>query len=127
MTDLRELLDTAAGEPATPTPDVVSSDLRRGRVALRRRRGLLGGSALVLAGAAVAVGLAVVPHLGGDGTTRQTVIAPAGSSANPGVDLVPWDAGATPWGVNWTKIAVTPDWASAYSVLYAAIAARTCN
>jgi hypothetical protein len=38
-----------------------------------------------------------------------------------------WDAGATPWGVNWTKVAVTPDWASAYSALYAAIAARTCN
>jgi hypothetical protein len=38
-----------------------------------------------------------------------------------------WDASATPWGVNWTKLAVTPDWASAYSALYAAIAARTCN
>jgi hypothetical protein len=38
-----------------------------------------------------------------------------------------WDGGATPWGVNWTKVAITPDWASAYSALYAAIAARTCN
>ena len=38
-----------------------------------------------------------------------------------------WDAGATPWGVNWTKVAMTPDWASANSALYAAIAARTCN
>jgi hypothetical protein len=38
-----------------------------------------------------------------------------------------WDGSATPWGVNWTKIAMTPDWASAYSALYAAIAARTCN
>jgi hypothetical protein len=37
-----------------------------------------------------------------------------------------WDGGATPWGVNWTKVAITPDWASAYSALYAAIAARTC-
>jgi hypothetical protein len=95
MTDLRVLLDTAAGEPAAPTPDVVSSDLRRGRQALLRRRGVRGGSVLLLAGAAVAVGLAAVPNLGGDGTTRQTVIAPA-TSGNPGVDLVPWDAGATP-------------------------------
>ena len=95
MTDLRELLDTAAGESAAPTPDVVSSDVRRGRIALRRRRGVRGASVLVLAGAAVAVGLAVLPNLGGDGATRQTVIAPAGTSANPGVDLVPWDAGAT--------------------------------
>jgi hypothetical protein len=38
-----------------------------------------------------------------------------------------WDGSATPWGVNWTKVAITPDWASAYSALYAAIAARTCN
>ena len=37
------------------------------------------------------------------------------------------DGSATPWGVNWTKVAITPDWASAYSALYAAIAARTCN
>jgi hypothetical protein len=96
MTDLRDLLDTAAGEPAAPTPDVVFSDLRRGRRALLRRRGVRGGSALLLAGAAVAVGLAVVPNLGGDGTTRQTVIAPADSSGNPGVDLVHWDAGTTP-------------------------------
>ena len=38
-----------------------------------------------------------------------------------------WDGSATPWGVNWTKVAMTPDWASANSALYAAIAARTCN
>jgi hypothetical protein len=38
-----------------------------------------------------------------------------------------WDGGATPWGVNWTKVAITPDWASAYSAMSAAIAARTCN
>jgi hypothetical protein len=38
-----------------------------------------------------------------------------------------WDGSATPWGVNWTKVAMTPDWPSAYSALYAAIAARACN
>jgi hypothetical protein len=38
-----------------------------------------------------------------------------------------WDGSATPWGVNWTKLAITPDWASADSALYAAIADRTCN
>ena len=90
MTNVRELLDTAAGEPAAPSLDVVSSDLRRGRLALRRRRGLRGTSGLALAGAAAIVGLAVIPHLGGDGTTGRTVTAPAGTSANPGVALVPW-------------------------------------
>lgn len=95
MTDLRELLDTAAGEPAAPTPDVVSCDLRRGRIALRRRRGLRAASGPVLAGAAVAVGLAVVPNIGGD-PTGHTIVVPGDTSANPGVDLVAWDAGATP-------------------------------
>jgi hypothetical protein len=93
MTNLRELLDTAAGEPAAPTPDVVSSDLRRGRVALRRRRGLRASSGLVLVGAAAIVALGVVPHLGGDGTSGRTVTAPAGTAANRGVDLVPWGHG----------------------------------
>ena len=106
MTDLRELLDTAAGEPAAPTPDVVSSDLRRGHIALRRRRGVRGASVLVAASAAVALGLVVVPGLGGDGTTRQTVIAPGGTSANPGVDLVPWETGAAPKPIS---AALVPD------------------
>jgi hypothetical protein len=96
MTDLREMLDTAAGEPAAPTPDVVTGDVRRGRTALLRRRGVRGAGVLLVASAAVALGIAVVPNLGGDGTTQQTVIVPGGSSANPGVDLVPWDAGPTP-------------------------------
>ena len=38
-----------------------------------------------------------------------------------------WDGSATPWGVNWTKLAITPDWASANSALYAAIADGACN
>jgi len=38
-----------------------------------------------------------------------------------------WDGSATPWGVNWTKVAMTPDWASANSALYAAIASRICD
>lgn len=96
MTDLRELLDNAAGEPAAPTPDIVSSDVRRGRIALRRRRSFRGASALVLTTAAVAVALAVVPNIGGDGTTGRTIIAPGSSAASPGVALAPWDAGATP-------------------------------
>jgi hypothetical protein len=94
MTDVRELLDTAAGEPAAPTPDVVSSDLRRGRLALRRRRGLRATSGMALAGAAAIVGLAVIPHLGGDSTSGRTVTAPAGTSANAGVALVPWSQSA---------------------------------
>ena len=78
MTDLRELLDTAAGEPAAPTPDVVSSDLRRGRIALRRRRGVRGASALVAASAAVALGLAVVPASGTARPGRRS--SPGGTS-----------------------------------------------
>jgi hypothetical protein len=96
MTDLRELLDTAAGEPGAPTPDVVSSDVHRGRMALRRRNGLRVTSGLVLAGAAVAVGVAVVPNIGGDGTARHTVLAPAGQPSAAEGSLVPFDAGATP-------------------------------
>jgi hypothetical protein len=97
MTDLRELLDIAAGETTAPTPDVVSSDVRRGQLALRRRRGVgtfAGGLGLA---AAVAVGIAVVPNLGGNDNGVE-VVAPAagGSDANPGVDLVAFDAGATP-------------------------------
>ena len=38
MTDLTDLLDSAAGQPAAPTPDVVDADLRRGRRALLHRR-----------------------------------------------------------------------------------------
>src|SRR4051812_40706119 len=98
MTDLRELLDTAAGDPAAPTPDEVASDVRRGRQALHRRRGLAaiaGGTALV---AAVAVGVPVVANLGvKDSGVRVVAVGDDGSgNANPGVDLVPWHAGETP-------------------------------
>jgi hypothetical protein len=108
MTDLRELLDSAAGDPTAPTPDEVSSDVRRGQQALHRRRGLgtlAGGLALV---AAVAVGVVVVPNLGGSDPGVQ-VVAPAGDGSanlNAGVDLVPWDAGPTPKPIS---PAVVPD------------------
>lgn len=87
MSDLRELLDIAAGEPGAPPPHVVSSDLRRGRSALRRRRGLRAASGLVLAGVALAVGVAVVPdieHL----SAPPILVAPGGSSSESGVRLV---------------------------------------
>ena len=96
MTDLRELLDTVAGEPAAATPDVVASDLRRGRAALRRRRGMRATAGLVLAAAAVAVGVAVVPNLGGDETTGRTITAPGNSAADTGVPLVAFDQGDVP-------------------------------
>jgi hypothetical protein len=38
-----------------------------------------------------------------------------------------WDSAATPWGVNWAKIAIAPDWWGARTALDAAIANRTCN
>jgi len=89
MTDLRDLLDSVAGEPGLPTPDVVEADARRGRRALLRRRSGRTSAVAVLA-AAVAVGVAVVPSLGRDGATQT--VAPASQDApNPGVDLVAYD------------------------------------
>jgi len=38
-----------------------------------------------------------------------------------------WNSAATPWGVGWTKIAMAPDWSSAWAAREAAINARTCN
>jgi hypothetical protein len=98
MTDLTDLLDSAAGQPPAPTPDVVAADLLRGRRALLHRRWAR-GSALVLAGAAAVAAMAVVPgYVGGDDEV-QVVIPASGQQVdppNPGVDLVRFDAGAHP-------------------------------
>jgi hypothetical protein len=97
MTDLRDVLDSAAPLAPTPTPDVVSGDLRRGRQALLRRRVVQSSAGLLLTGAAVATGFAVLPQLGPEpvGTRVVTPAAPAAPAApdapNPGVDLVPYD------------------------------------
>ncbi len=98
MTDLTEVLDSVAGQPASPTPDVVAADLRRGRRALLQRRWAR-GSAVALAGAAAVVAMAVAPgYVGGDGEVQ--VATPASGQPvdppNPGVDLVRYDAGAHP-------------------------------
>jgi len=69
MTDLMDLLDSAAGRPVAPTSQTVDGDLRRGRRAQLRRR-LAQGSAVVVTGAAVTVGAAV---LSGGGTGPQRV------------------------------------------------------
>jgi hypothetical protein len=37
------------------------------------------------------------------------------------------DAGSTPWGAGWTKIAVEPDWAQAEAAFDEAIKNRTCR
>jgi hypothetical protein len=37
------------------------------------------------------------------------------------------DAADTPWGTNWMKIAITPDWSMAQAALDDAIANRVCN
>ena len=90
MTDLTDLLDSAAGRPAAPTPDVVAADLRRGRRALARRAGRAAGAGLPSR------------RRGGrrrrrrarvSAASRRTqVVRPARRSsrrpANPGVDLV---------------------------------------
>jgi len=99
MTDLTDLLDSAAGQPAAPTPDVVDADLRRGRRALLHRRWAR-GSAVALAGAATVAALAIVPGYVGGGEDVQVVTPAAGQQQddppNPGVDLVAFDAGETP-------------------------------
>jgi hypothetical protein len=38
-----------------------------------------------------------------------------------------WDSSATPWGSGWTKIAITPDWSSAWAAFNLAVENRTCN
>jgi hypothetical protein len=90
MTDLRDVLDSAAGAAPGPTPDLVAADLRRGRRALVRQRSFRAGAGLLLTGAAVATGIVVVPQLGAEPAQTQVAIPGAGSSARPAaVALVP--------------------------------------
>ena len=107
MTDLTDLLDSAAGQHGAPSPDVVRDDLARGRHALVRRRwtrtGLAVSGAAAVAVAAVAVPAAldtqhevrgVVPAAGGSAGAGGG--ASAADAPNPGVDLVAFDAGQAP-------------------------------
>lgn len=96
MTDLTEILDSAAGEHPAPSPDTVRDDLARGRRALVRRRWVR--SSAVAVGAAAAVAAAVVApgigSIGGGGSQHEVQVA--APDTNPGVQLVPFDAGPTP-------------------------------
>jgi hypothetical protein len=38
-----------------------------------------------------------------------------------------WDSGATPWGVNWSKLALAPDWPAAEAARAAARYDGTCH
>ena len=100
MTDLRDVLDSAAGHPASPTPDMVADDVRRGRRALVRQRYARAGAGLLLTGAAVATAVLVVPQLGDQPAQTQVAVpgtGGAGASAQPAaVALVPFDQGPTP-------------------------------
>jgi hypothetical protein len=99
MTDLRDVLDSAAGDAASPTPDVVAGDLRRGRRALVRQRYTRAGAGLLLTGAAVTAGVLVVPQLGDQPAQTQVAVPGAGGGASTqssAVPLVPFDAGAHP-------------------------------
>ncbi len=102
MTDLRDVLDSAAGDAASPTPDVVADDVRRGRRALLRQRYARTGAGLLLTGAAAAAGLVLVPQLGDEPAQTDVAVAVpgaggAGASAQPAaVALVPFDQGPTP-------------------------------
>ena len=97
MTDLRDVLDSAAGDVASPTPDVVADDVRRGRRALVRQRYARTGAGLLLTGAAVAAGVLVIPELVTQPAQTQVAVPGAGGSAQPAaVALVPFDQGAQP-------------------------------
>lgn len=90
MTDLVDLLDSAAGHAATPTPDLVADDVRRGRRALLHRRWAR-GSAVALAGVAAVAAAVVAPGLvDGASPQRVQVAVPA-----TGGDVSPAPAGAS--------------------------------
>jgi hypothetical protein len=92
MTDLRDVLDSAAGDAASPTPDVVADDVRRGRRALVRQRYARAGAGLLLTGAAVVSGIALVPQLVDEPAQTQVAVPGAGGSQTDqqaGVALVP--------------------------------------
>ena len=100
MTDLADLLDSAAGDHPAPTPDVVGADLARGRRALLHRRWTRAG--LAVAGvAAVGAAAVAVPGAWVRGSSRCGSSSPAAGGTvsvadapNPGVDLVDFDAQA---------------------------------
>ena len=99
MTDLTDLLDSAAGDHAAPSPDLVAADLARGRRALLHRRWTRAGLAVAGVAAVGAAAFAVPGALGGDQRQEQVVRAAAGSGSvadapNPGVDLVDFDTQA---------------------------------
>jgi hypothetical protein len=97
MTDLRDVLDSAAGDPAGPSPDLVADDVRRGRRALVRQRYARASAGLLLTGAAVASGIVLVPQLVDKPAQTQVAVPGAGGSAQrTAVALVPFDQGAHP-------------------------------
>jgi hypothetical protein len=79
MTDLKELLDDAAGpEPAVTDADL-ATDLARGRHALRRRRATGAAAGAVATAAAIAVAWSVLP-----GDTNPNTVAPiTGTTSTP--------------------------------------------
>jgi hypothetical protein len=93
MSDIKLLLDqTARSAAATPSPDTVESDVRRGRAALvrRRRRRAVGSSIASTVAAAAIVATAIV--LGGpDGSSEAPTVQPdraTSPDAGTGVRLV---------------------------------------
>lgn len=97
MSDIEDLLNrTARSADMTPSPDVVESDVRRGRAALvrRRRRRAIGSSIGGTVAAAAIVASAIVvgsPDGSGEAPTAQPdqITAPDGSAS--GVALVAYN------------------------------------
>jgi hypothetical protein len=102
MTDLTDLLDSAAGNHPAPSPDVVHEDVARGRRALVRRRwtraglAVTGAAAVAVAAVAVPAALDTGPDVRGVVPAAGGGVGPAADAPNPGVDLVPFDAGPSP-------------------------------
>jgi hypothetical protein len=102
MSDIEELLDrTARSAGATPSPDIVEGDVRRGRTALlrRRRRRAVGTSIASTVAAAGLVAAAIVVG-SPDGSSEAPTVLPDRSTspdAGGGVRLVTY-AGEQPEG-----------------------------
>lgn len=109
MTDLRNLLDTAAGDEPAVTDQHLAADLQRGRTSLRRRRfsGVVSGVAAV----SLVVGGAwtLLPRMG-DGTTEapQVAAGPTTPPSPPARTRVKGTATAPPPGLPLPKAANRP-------------------
>ena len=95
MTDLRTLLDSAAGPATAPSASTLDDDVTRGHSALRRHRTRTRGARAILVAAAVGlVAVGGTAALGGaDGSAPVAQVGVEGERAGTQLDLVAYTAG----------------------------------